>query len=117
MHRLRQILAWFFGLMLLAPFGGPMAQTSLSHAQLDQLTAPVALYPDALLSQVLMAATYPADVASANAMVEGQCEPVRRCCHQRRQPPAVGPERAIAGGISVGDGHDGARAPVGAVPR
>lgn len=65
MHRLRQILAWFFGLMLLAPFGGPMAQTPLSHAQLDQLTAPVALYPDALLSQVLMAATYPADVASA----------------------------------------------------
>jgi hypothetical protein len=33
--------------------------------QLDQLTAPVALYPDALLSQVLMASTYPADVAEA----------------------------------------------------
>ncbi|CAG9173365.1 DUF3300 domain-containing protein [Cupriavidus pinatubonensis] len=65
MHRLRHILAWCLGLMLLAPFGGSMAQAPLSHAQLDQLTAPVALYPDALLSQVLMAATYPADVASA----------------------------------------------------
>jgi hypothetical protein len=27
--------------------------------QLDQLLAPVALYPDALLAQILMAATYP----------------------------------------------------------
>ncbi len=33
--------------------------------QLDQLLAPIALYPDALLSQVLMASTYPADVAEA----------------------------------------------------
>jgi len=35
--------------------------------QLDQLTAQIALFPDALLSQVLMAATYPADVAAAAA--------------------------------------------------
>jgi hypothetical protein len=34
-------------------------------AQLDQMLAPIALFPDALLSQVLMAATYPADVALA----------------------------------------------------
>lgn len=35
--------------------------------QIDQLTAQVALFPDALLSQVLMAATYPKDVAEAAA--------------------------------------------------
>lgn len=35
--------------------------------QLDQFMAPVALYPDALLSQILMASTYPADVADAAA--------------------------------------------------
>jgi len=29
------------------------------------MVAPVALYPDALLSQVLMASTYPSDVAEA----------------------------------------------------
>ena len=29
--------------------------------ELDQMLAPIALYPDALLSQVLMASTYPAD--------------------------------------------------------
>lgn len=41
------------------------AQDKLPNAQLDQLLAPVALYPDALLSQVLMASTYPGDVAEA----------------------------------------------------
>jgi hypothetical protein len=38
---------------------------AFSKEQLDQLVAPIALYPDSLLSQVLMAATYPADVAEA----------------------------------------------------
>ena len=45
-----------------------VAQSSgkqFSNEQLDQLTAQVALYPDPLLAQVLMAATYPADVAEA----------------------------------------------------
>ncbi len=41
------------------------AQTKLDNAQLDQLMAPVALYPDSLLSQILMGATYPDDVAAA----------------------------------------------------
>jgi hypothetical protein len=36
-----------------------------SKEQIDQLTAQVALFPDALRSQVLLAATYPADVAEA----------------------------------------------------
>ncbi|HKU00914.1 MAG TPA: DUF3300 domain-containing protein [Paraburkholderia sp.] len=39
----------------------------LSSQQLDSLTAPIALYPDALLSQVLMASTFPADVQAAAA--------------------------------------------------
>src|SRR4249919_2410256 len=43
-----------------APAGAPA-----SKEQLEQLLAPIALYPDSLLSQVLMAATYPADVAEA----------------------------------------------------
>ncbi|MCO4888169.1 DUF3300 domain-containing protein [Cupriavidus sp. WGtm5] len=65
MHRLQRLFAWCLALMLMAPLQPALAQTTLSQAQLDQLTAPVALYPDALLSQVLMAATYPADVAAA----------------------------------------------------
>ena len=41
------------------------AQRFYSQAELDQMLAPVALYPDPLLSQVLMAATYPLEVADA----------------------------------------------------
>ena len=43
------------------------AQKVFSNQQLDQMLAPVALYPDALLSQVLMACTYPSNVADAAA--------------------------------------------------
>lgn len=45
------------------------AQTAakISNQQLDSLTASVALYPDALLAQVLMASTFPQDVAAAAA--------------------------------------------------
>jgi len=35
-------------------------------AELDQMLAPVALYPDPLLSQILMAATYPLEVVEAS---------------------------------------------------
>jgi hypothetical protein len=38
---------------------------SLRAAQLDQLLAPISLYPDALLAQILMAATYPLEIVKA----------------------------------------------------
>ena len=50
--------------------GKPPAASSdqvFSREQLDQMMAPVALYPDSLLAQVLMASTYPGDVADAVA--------------------------------------------------
>jgi len=44
----------------------PLASvTPLSAAQLDQLTAPIALYPDPLLGQILAAATYPLEIVEA----------------------------------------------------
>ncbi|HBC0992412.1 TPA: DUF3300 domain-containing protein [Escherichia coli] len=42
-----------------------VVKSAFSTAQIDQWVAPVALYPDALLSQVLMASTYPTNVAQA----------------------------------------------------
>jgi Protein of unknown function (DUF3300)/Chaperone of endosialidase len=39
--------------------------TKLTAPQLEQLVAPIALHPDALLSQILMAATYPLEVIAA----------------------------------------------------
>jgi len=38
---------------------------AFSLAELDQMLAPIALYPDGLLSQVLMASTYPLEVVEA----------------------------------------------------
>ncbi|HYA19025.1 MAG TPA: DUF3300 domain-containing protein [Burkholderiales bacterium] len=40
-------------------------QQTFTQAELDQMLAPIALYPDALLSQILMAATYPLEVVEA----------------------------------------------------
>ncbi|MGD9661183.1 MAG: DUF3300 domain-containing protein [Porticoccaceae bacterium] len=40
-------------------------EEDFSAAELDQMLAPIALYPDALLSQILMAATYPEEVREA----------------------------------------------------
>src|SRR5436190_24023484 len=38
---------------------------TFSPQQLEELAAPIALYPDSLLSQVFMAATYPLEVVQA----------------------------------------------------
>ncbi len=45
-------------------------RTSLAPQQLDNLVAPLALYPDPLLSQVLVAATYPLEVVEANQWLQ-----------------------------------------------
>lgn len=49
-----------------SPQYGPAQQgTAFSHDELRNLAAPIALYPDTLLSQVLVASTYPQEVADA----------------------------------------------------
>ncbi|EFJ8265650.1 DUF3300 domain-containing protein [Escherichia coli] len=47
------------------PVTPAVVKSAFSTAQIDQWVAPVALYPDSLLSQVLMTSTYPANVAQA----------------------------------------------------
>jgi uncharacterized membrane protein YgcG len=47
-------------------------QQLLDKAQLDQLVAPIALYPDPLLAQVLMASTYPLEVVQADRWVKAK---------------------------------------------
>jgi hypothetical protein len=55
--------------MLAVALTGPAASAEehprFTQAELDQMLAPIALYPDALLSQILMAATYPVEVVQA----------------------------------------------------
>ncbi len=56
-----------FGAMAQSPTSTPTAtdQKLLQPAELDALVAPIALYPDTLLANVLMAATYPLEVVQA----------------------------------------------------
>ncbi|MGA2197646.1 MAG: DUF3300 domain-containing protein, partial [Bryobacteraceae bacterium] len=48
----------------------PVQAQMLAPAQLDDLVAPIALYPDALLSQVLVASTYPLEVVEAQQWLQ-----------------------------------------------
>src|SRR5579863_8759409 len=62
-------------LLLALPIFGqaPVAQQPgllLSPEQLDNLVAPVALYPDPLLGEVLAASTYPLEIAEAQQWIQ-----------------------------------------------
>lgn len=69
-------LAWMIIAMLVIPPGIP-AEDSGESKQLDkfkkeelaQILAPIALYPDSLLAQILMASTYPLEVVEAERWV------------------------------------------------
>jgi hypothetical protein len=87
MNRLSQLMA--ISALSALPFANAVAQTSVTHevvgavdasdthtapndmdiwfseAELDQMLAPVALYPDAVLTHVLIAATYPLEIVEA----------------------------------------------------
>jgi len=73
MRRLRwnAVIGIVLALLLL-----PVAQTSaeqtkpFSADQLDQLVAPIALYPDSLIAQIMMASTYPLEVVQAYRWLE-----------------------------------------------
>ncbi|HMK65752.1 MAG TPA: DUF3300 domain-containing protein [Thermodesulfobacteriota bacterium] len=66
------LLAWIVvaapGLPVLAAETGADRGTNqpYSQEQLDRLLAPIALYPDILLSEILMASTYPLEVVEAD---------------------------------------------------
>ena len=52
------------------PVATSTSEDRLTQPQLEQLLAPVALYPDALLAQMLMAATYPLELVQAQRWLE-----------------------------------------------
>ena len=70
-------LAWMIITILFIPPGiyaenfEQSAQTdSFRQEELDQMLAPIALYPDSLIAQILMASTYPLEVVQADRWVE-----------------------------------------------
>jgi Protein of unknown function (DUF3300) len=72
-----RMLAWLLIVLLTAPPGviaqqqqptqqqQPPAETVFKQEELEQILAPIALHPDSLISQILMASTYPLEVALA----------------------------------------------------
>jgi len=67
-------LAVFLAILLVAPQGliaqSGGADKTFKQEELDQLVAPIALYPDSLLAQVFMASTYPLEVVQAGRWVK-----------------------------------------------
>ena len=53
-----------------SPTPAPMVAAKQTPAQLQQLVAPIALYPDALVAQILAAATYPDQVVEADRWIQ-----------------------------------------------
>ena len=53
-----------------APSTAPSSDQMLKPEELDALVAPIALYPDSLLSLMLMASTYPLEVVTADRWVK-----------------------------------------------
>jgi hypothetical protein len=53
-----------------APGDATPAYTPQSPDQVDQLVAPIALYPDSLVAQILSAATFPAQIVEADRWVQ-----------------------------------------------
>jgi hypothetical protein len=51
------------------PPAASSSQQLLKSEELDALVSPIALYPDALLAEVLMASTYPLEVVQAERWV------------------------------------------------
>src|SRR5271169_3832932 len=89
MVRLKQVLAFVltWGILLVtSPVGSEAwasvavhppvfamqeaAQANLSASQIDELVSPIALYPDALVAQILAGSTYPDQIVSANSWLQ-----------------------------------------------
>jgi hypothetical protein len=54
--------------------GVPLGGVSQPPEELDQLVAPIALYPDELVAQILAAATYPAEVVEAERWMQAHTD-------------------------------------------
>jgi len=70
-------LAWMIIAMLFIPpgipaqdFEQPEQTEKFRKEELDQMLAPIALYPDSLIAQILMASTYPLEVVQADRWVQ-----------------------------------------------
>src|SRR5215510_533505 len=71
---LKQLLVWLLVVLVSLPWPVRLAaqgtSTVFNQGEIEQLVAPIALYPDSLVSQILMASTYPLEVVEADRWVK-----------------------------------------------
>ena len=86
----------------------PPPQPLFTPQQLDQMLAPIALYPDPLLMQMLTAATYPLEVAEAAAWVQdpNNARLTGDALTAAAAEPGLGPERQVARPLPAGAPDD-----------
>jgi hypothetical protein len=105
MRASRQLAIGFWALLWLAvghlaaedttpsPVAGVPAAAAFPPDQIEQLVAPIALYPDALVAQILMASTYPLDVVEAARWVAAhkdlEGEALQKAAAEQEWDPSV----------------------------
>src|SRR5262249_22340413 len=78
----KQLFVWLLAVLMIGPWplrlNAQSSGTTFRPEEIEQLVAPLALYPDSLVSQILMASTYPLEIvqadrwARANKTLQGQ---------------------------------------------
>ena len=75
-HIPKQLLVWLLAVLMVWPWPLRLAAqsngTTFKPEEIEPLVAPIALYPDSLVSQILMASTYPLEVVPGGSV--GQCQ-------------------------------------------
>jgi hypothetical protein len=67
----------------------PEGPARLTDEQIDQLLAPIALYPDSLLAQVLPACTYPLEAVLAAQWLQAHPQPDEAAIDQQNWEPSI----------------------------
>ena len=70
MHRAGKMFISIVFALVILPWQCFAQAQSFSQEELDQLVAPIALYPDPLLAQIFMASTYPLEIVTAARWVK-----------------------------------------------
>ena len=92
----------------LPPFGSiSYAQTPPTQEQLNQLLAPIALYPDTLLAQICAASTDPQQILDANNWVKQNANLQGQALTDAAQRQGFDPAFISLRDLSCGAGHDG----------
>src|SRR5262245_22365482 len=78
----KQLLVWLLAVLMVWPWplrlNAQSSGTTFRPEEIEQLVASIALYPDSLVSQILMASTYPLEIvqadrwAKANKTLQGE---------------------------------------------